>query len=497
MPLLKHFSGVLDSDTIVNNIYPVVLKMLNHQVDAVIEWECGSPLVSVSHRFPFEIPQLQPGNTLFINELKSFVPPQDWQEIVESYNLLLNNKRNIVCFNSKLQFPDDNSIHAELMAACVLNHNGEPVRIITLVRDFSKLQRANDEIRELTLAIENAMTGIAWLDREGNFQMVKPDYAKLLGYTPEELIGASYKVTVAEQDQDMAYEAYLKMLSQGKFDIDLTAQRKDGSIFFKNILMIKTFDPSGKHNGHYCLMKDITGQVNYERAIRKQNEELIKINQELDNLVYRVSHDLRAPVASSRGLNDLMSRSADLSEIKNYLALQQQSLLRLDLLIDKILHYSYNSRKEINTVAVDLHELIKSTIQEEVTDPTIEVSTQLNLSTPFYSDPDRLRIILQSLLSNAIAFRDVTKMIHRVKITVDVTKRVSRFTIDDNGEGIDPALKERVFEMFFRGNVHSKGAGLGLYIARETALKLKGKISYTSELGKGTTFVLDLPNEIN
>jgi signal transduction histidine kinase len=67
--------------------------------------------------------------------------------------------------------------------------------------------------------------------------------------------------------------------------------------------------------------------------------------------------------------------------------------------------------------------------------------------------------------------------------------------VADNGEGIQPEMKEKIFDMFFRGNSKAYGSGLGLYIAKESAIKLGGSISVESEYGKGTTFVLELPNK--
>jgi signal transduction histidine kinase len=68
--------------------------------------------------------------------------------------------------------------------------------------------------------------------------------------------------------------------------------------------------------------------------------------------------------------------------------------------------------------------------------------------------------------------------------------------VEDNGQGIDPALQERVFDMYFRGNERSKGNGLGLYIVKKAVEKLNGAIELTSAIGKGSTLKIVLPNSL-
>jgi len=497
MALFHHFSELSDPDRIVNDVYPILLKLLGHEVDAVIEWQYQAEVMRFTYKWNYRIPGHQSGEMLPMENFISLVHPEDFSDLQKSFKRFVESDEKVFFFKCRFVFPDNQVIYVELMSASLSDSTGRPEKFIMLIKDYTGLQHANEEVRELTLAIENAMSGIAWLDAEGNFQMVRNDYAKILGYRPDELIGKSYTITVAPSDRDLAYEAYLKMLKDGKLDIDLTALRKDGTTFHKNILMIKTFNPAGNHSGHYCLMKDITGQVYYERAIRKQNEELKKINLELDNLVYRVSHDLRAPVASSKGLNDLIKKSNDLSEISNYVQLQQQSLERLDRLIKDILLYSYNSRKEVACEEIYLPLLIQEIVDESANGSQVQVSIRVSAKVPLWSDSQRLKIILKNIVSNSIAFQDTSKEKRWVSIHAEITASHLQINFEDNGVGIDPAIGHRIFEMFFRGNEHSKGAGIGLYIAKETVSKLSGTITWSSEIGVGSIFTVIIPNRFS
>jgi signal transduction histidine kinase len=112
---------------------------------------------------------------------------------------------------------------------------------------------------------------------------------------------------------------------------------------------------------------------------------------------------------------------------------------------------------------------------------------------PFYSDPLRLKILLNNLLSNSIKYRSqFVQPFILMQVTVDNDRAVLVFT--DNGKGIAKDNINRVFDMFFRASTSSTGSGLGLYIVKEAIQALEGIIVVESELGKGTTFRVELPN---
>ena len=125
------------------------------------------------------------------------------------------------------------------------------------------------ELTELHIAIEHAMTGISRLDRDGVFVEVRPGYAKMLGYKPDELIGQSWTSTVPTTDIPLGETAYSTMLENGRAEGELRGLRKDGSEFFKQVLLVKTLDSRGKRNGHYCFMRDVSERRESQQALAR------------------------------------------------------------------------------------------------------------------------------------------------------------------------------------------------------------------------------------
>jgi signal transduction histidine kinase len=235
-----------------------------------------------------------------------------------------------------------------------------------------------------------------------------------------------------------------------------------------------------------------------ELELRLQNDELVKINNELDNFVYSVSHNLRAPLSTVMGLLNLArQQTPDTEEWRQYCDMMTSSIQKLDDTLKEILEYSRNARNEIAVERVDFERLAKVALDMQRYQKgfdQVEKTINIDCDPPFYSDSYRIGVIINNLISNAIRFSDEEKPRNRIELRVDRTQKGVRITIEDNGVGIMTEMQKKVFDMFFRGSVKSEGAGLGLYIVREMVSKLKGTIDLTSNPGQGTRVSIELPD---
>lgn len=231
-------------------------------------------------------------------------------------------------------------------------------------------------------------------------------------------------------------------------------------------------------------------------ALRKQNEELLKANRELDSFVYSVSHNLRGPLASLMGLLNIAKDEDKDQKLVQVHDMMSCSMSKLEDTLKEILEYSRNARGELQPGKVDWLRTIEASLSKlEYLDKGGKVEKHIRLETdvPFTSDAGRLGIIFVNLLSNAILYRDKNRDAV-VNIDVLTTEKTATITVKDNGIGIKDDIKPHVFNMFYRGTELSQGAGLGLYIAKETVSKLKGTIEIESTHGVGTIVTVTVPN---
>ncbi|HLF33252.1 MAG TPA: ATP-binding protein, partial [Cyclobacteriaceae bacterium] len=249
-----------------------------------------------------------------------------------------------------------------------------------------------------------------------------------------------------------------------------------------------------------------TKELNDEINIRKKAEHDLKItnvrlrkaNIELDNFVYRVSHDLRAPVASVLGLVNLAKNEKEASTVMKYFAMVGKSAEQQDRFIRDILDISRNTKLGIERKKISFRNLLDETLEQlKYTDNSKKIDTKLNVnaSAAFYSDPHRLKVILNNIISNSIRYSNGQHP--TVNIDVNVTQEQASISIKDNGIGIDKIHHKKVFNMFYRATDDNAGSGLGLYIVKESIDKLNGTVDLESDLGMGTTVHLKVPNLIN
>ena len=243
--------------------------------------------------------------------------------------------------------------------------------------------------------------------------------------------------------------------------------------------------------------RDITNQTRTEDLLKKQNEELIRINSELDRFVYSASHDLRAPLMSVKGLINMIKLDPEKQNTDQYIALIEKSVNKLDHFISDIIHYSRNARMDIMPKQIDFNELLQESIDSlryMEGDYTVKSIRILVQDAPFCSEYSSLLMLFNYIISNAVQYRDTRKenSYLKIDILVDAKRAILRFS--DNGIGIPEEYVDKIFKMFFRANADSKGSGLGLYIVKGVLEKLEGSVSVQSRVGEGTTFNFEIPN---
>lgn len=231
-------------------------------------------------------------------------------------------------------------------------------------------------------------------------------------------------------------------------------------------------------------------------ALRNQNKELLKVNKELDNFVYSVSHNLKGPLASMMGLLNIAKSMDQGQQFVSVHDMMRASVGKLDDTLKEIIEYSKNSRNEVQVGEIDWLIIIQSCLdklgyldKENLIQKRIHVDTK----EPFYSDGNRIGIVFTNLLSNAILYSDKNREAV-VDIEVKADDETAILVVRDNGIGISETVLPKIFDMFYRGTEESHGAGLGLYIAKEIVTKLKGNIEIQSDFGVGTTVTIKIPN---
>ncbi len=240
--------------------------------------------------------------------------------------------------------------------------------------------------------------------------------------------------------------------------------------------------------------------VVYEKSEKHLRRTLVALkhrNQEMDQYVYRVSHDLRAPLCSVTGLVNLAKEEDGREAVQQYLALIGNTIQKSDNFIQSVLTHSMVLNKESKPAVLELDQLVRTCFNElhDMRDwQRVQLEIKTDANSPFCSDVFRLTTIFHNLIQNAIRFQHPTAENRFIHCTIQVDARQAVVVLEDNGMGIEPESIRKIFDMFYRGTEKSEGSGLGLYIVKQALEPIGGSISVESQSGQGTRFTLKLDN---
>lgn len=248
------------------------------------------------------------------------------------------------------------------------------------------------------------------------------------------------------------------------------------------------------------LLNSISDTYDQFETLAEENSELKKTNEQLDHFVYSVSHDLRAPLSSMKGLVEITEEETTEPITLEHMKLLLGSIGKLDHFILDVLDYCRSKRLEIKPERIDFKELIEN-ISDNLRhmnsgNRNVDIKISITQYKEFCSDKIGVGIVLNNLVSNAIRYQNPMSEQPFVDIEVEATDKTANIIVKDNGIGISKEGQTKIFDMFYRVSDETDGTGLGLFLVKETIEKLNGKINVESELGKGSVFQILIPNNV-
>ncbi|BAT51339.1 two-component hybrid sensor and regulator [Nostoc sp. NIES-3756] len=420
--------------------------------------------------------------------------PDDRQRVVTEWNQAVQQS---LPFKTEYRFRHVNNFINWVISQAIPERgtNGEVIGYIGTMTDISDRKRTEEELLQLSQALESAVEGISQLDTQGRYLKVNPAYAKITGYEPEEMVGMEWEITVHPDDQEKMMAAYQHMLKNGKVEIEARAMRKDGTAFDKQVVMVKAYNQQQECIGHYCFMKDISDR----REVERLKDEFVSV----------VSHELRTPLTSISGALDLLASGvlpAGSDDAQRMLNIAANNTDRLVRLINDILDIERieSGKIQITPQACDAADLMTQSVEviEEMAELAGVKISMSPVSANLWADPDRIIQVFTNLLSNAIKFSSpgstvwLSAEIENGKDNISTTPHIL-FKVKDQGRGIPTDKLESIFERFGQVDASDSrqkgGTGLGLAICRSILQHHGGQIWADSTLGEGSTFFFTLP----
>jgi len=240
------------------------------------------------------------------------------------------------------------------------------------------------------------------------------------------------------------------------------------------------------------VFQDVTDEKKLKENLNNKNEQLDKVNKDLDTFVYTASHDLKAPINNIEGLITVMENNPDFPD-KTYevIQLMRESIDKFKSNINDLSTIA-KIEKEGNetTISIEIDELfeeVKFNLKEEIKKTNASILSDFSLAPAIKFSRKNLRSIMHNLLSNAIKFR-VPDRKPEISLSTEKINGYTLLKVKDNGLGIKDEDKEKVFALYQRFNPNIEGSGVGMNIVKKIIDNNGGKIEIESEVGKGSIF---------
>lgn len=425
-----------------------------------------------------------------------------------------------------------------------MDQDATPTWLVGTIQDITERKESELALlevnRRLSALIEASPLAILVVRTDGTITHWNAAAERIYGYKSEEVIGTDGHILGAPEQVDA--QAQRRAMTSGETFTELETKRvrADGATIDVSMSTAPIYDETGRITSVVVIVADITDRKKAEAQLRRLNQELETrvaertqhleqeiaertraeaevlalnetlaaqaasleaVNKELETFTYSVSHDLKAPLRGLDGYSRLLQADyADKLDDDGRFFVQsiRQASIQMAQLIDDLLAYSRIERRRLQTVPLDLQNLVTtivSRIQHEV--PNRHVTFAQNLAvTQVQSDPDALTFALRNLIDNAIKFSAQSDE-PCVEIGSRPTANGWQLYVKDNGIGFDMQYRDRIFDIFQRLHRAEEypGTGIGLAIVRKAVQRLQGEVWAESKAGEGATFYMEFQHE--
>jgi len=380
----------------------------------------------------------------------------------------------------------------------------EGVLVSSAIRDISERKRVEEELRlkeeRFRLMVSEIKDyAIFMLDPDGKVISWNAGAERIKGYSSEEILGQHFSRFYPADDlnKDRAAAELKFAAKEGRIEDEGWRVRKDGSLFWANVVITALRDEGGRLLGFVKVTRDISESKRIDQELELRNAQLLSSNSELEAFCYSVSHDLRAPLRSIDGfsqalLDDYADRLDDTG--KQYLQRVRAGAQRMAALIDDLLTLSRITRAELQRQSIDLSEMASSVANDlSRQDPARDVVFVIAPGLEAQADAQLMRTVLENLLGNAWKFTS-GRSHARIEFGRTQANGASAFFVRDNGAGFDPAYAGRLFGAFQRLHAAAEfpGTGVGLASVQRVIYRHGGRVWAKSAVNQGATFFFTL-----
>jgi PAS domain S-box-containing protein len=387
--------------------------------------------------------------------------------------------------------------------ARIIEYAGKPA-VSLVTRDITERKRIEEALREsearFRTVFRGAAIGIALVGVNGKPLEINPALERMLGYSPEE-IGDMVASDYLYSEDAMTEVVLFKEMVAGKrdqYDIEKRYTRKDGGIVWAHQTLSLVRDAEGKPEFIIAMIGDITEHKWAEEEKQKLEQQLQLAGRlaAVGELAAGVAHELNNPLTAIQAFAQFLSAKEDLdAAVRNDVETIYREARRATRITSNLL--SFARRHEPEKRPVSINETLSESLElhdYQMKLRNIEISAELAPGLPMsMADPHQMHQVFVNIITNAEQAMTEAHGKGRLRIRTQKVGTMIRISFADDGPGISGENLRRIFDPFFTTKDVGQGTGLGLSICYGIVQGHDGHIYARSKLGKGTTFVVEIP----
>jgi signal transduction histidine kinase/tetratricopeptide (TPR) repeat protein len=238
-----------------------------------------------------------------------------------------------------------------------------------------------------------------------------------------------------------------------------------------------------------------------EKRVEDRTKQLQNVNNELDNFIYKTSHDIRGPLASLKGIANVALLELKDEKAQDYLLKLDASADKLNSILTRLLIVNQINHAVLNPIKINFQELINEILvfeRKKGIPPRMSITPDIDPDVLLITDRHVLRIILENLIDNAIKYHNSSERIEPfVKIKVSLSPHGVIISVIDNGIGIQERDPQKLFQMFVRASERSESGGIGLYLTKLASERLYARVDFSVTQEKYTQFTVTIQENLS
>ncbi|HWR90568.1 MAG TPA: PAS domain S-box protein, partial [Dissulfurispiraceae bacterium] len=429
------------------------------------------------------------------------IHPEDRHRVSEEWNRSVTEGRD---FSLPFRFrsPEGTVRWVHARAAPIRTADGKIVGYVGTDEDITERKKAEDALwesrRVLQLVLDTIPVRVFWKDRESRYLGCNRTFLKDAGLSSQEEITGKNDFELAWRDEAEIYRADDRLVMEKelpKLAYEEPQTFQSGMRGWLRTSKVPLHDETGTVIGVLGTYEDITERKLAEARQVQLIKDLERANRELDEFAHIVSHDLKAPLRAIASLADwIVAEYADRldDQGREKMMILMNRVIRLHDLVDAVLRYSRAVRGSEEPSEVDLNRVIPSII--DMLSPPTHITIRVEGEMPrIICDRTRIEQVFQNLLSNALEFMD--KRRGDIRIRCSSENDHWKFSVSDNGPGIEERDLFRIFRIFETSGSHDDAGstGIGLAVVKKIVEMHGGSVWAESRLGSGSAFFFTFP----